>query len=312
MLSRRVPVVLVLADSWLFTGHCACPLGCERWQLGCGSCPDLAIPPAVERDATARNWQRKRRIVQDSRLFVVAPSRWLLDRARSSLLAPAIEDARVVVNGVDLDVFTPGSGARARARLGVDPAATMLLHVATDGAENPFKDFATVRAAVRRLGLVGAPVELVVVGRAGPTELLAGGTRVHHRPRCDSQRDLADLYRAADVYVHAAHEESFCLTAAEALACGTPVVAAAGGGLPEVVDHDRTGLVVGPGDVAGLAAAVRALINDPDRRARMGTTGADDAPRFDQRRMVAELHACCTEAVARRAPVRHAPPVRQG
>src|SRR5215813_3137466 len=61
-LSRRVPIVLRLADSWNLTGHCAVPGSCDRWRSGCGRCPDLAAPPAIARDATRINWRRKRRI----------------------------------------------------------------------------------------------------------------------------------------------------------------------------------------------------------------------------------------------------------
>src|SRR5262245_6185339 len=56
-ISRELPTVLRLADSWTFTGHCAVPGECGRWETGCGQCPDLATPPAIRRDATAYNWQ---------------------------------------------------------------------------------------------------------------------------------------------------------------------------------------------------------------------------------------------------------------
>ena len=90
--------------------------------------------------------------------------------------------------------------------------------------------------------------ELVVVGAAGPAEQVGERASIRHLPYCDSRHVLANYYRAADLYVHASREESFLLTAAEALACGTPVVAASDGGVREVVDHGRTGLLTPPGD----------------------------------------------------------------
>jgi len=97
--------------------------------------------------------------------------------------------------------------------------------------------------------------------------------------------------------VHAAWEETFCLTAAEALACGTPVVAAGAGGLAEVVDHERTGLLVAPGRGAELAAALAWLLDDGEARDRMGAAATAAARvRFDERRMVEELHAFCAHA----------------
>jgi glycosyltransferase involved in cell wall biosynthesis len=301
-LSLRRPLVLRLADSWTFTGHCACPLGCPRWETGCGRCPDLEIPPAIQRDATRLNWRRKRRIFSGARLFLVAPSRWLMDRARRSLLAPAIAGTKVVPNGVDLGVFTPGDRGAARRSLRLDGDRHLLLYVSNGGDDNPYKDFATIRAAVTGLqGRNGSkPIELLVVGGSGESvEELREGTRIHRLPYCDAPARMAELYRAADAYVHAAPEEAFCLTAAEALACGTPVVAAAEGGIDEVVDHGRTGLLSPPGRPDDLAAALLKVLGDPASGARMGEAGARTArDRFDRDRMVTDVHAWCAEVAA--------------
>src|SRR4051812_48748141 len=302
-LSREVPVVLHLSDSWLFTGHCAVPGTCSRWEHGCGACPDLDTPPSVSRDATAFNWLRKQRILSGCRVDVVAPSHWLLERARRSTLAGAIDRAAVIPNGIDLRVFAPGSRARARQATGVDPRARVLLHVANDGAANPYKDTATLRSAAARLAGAGQ-VELLIVGRGAPPERLGDGIVARHLGRRDAP-ELADLYRAADLYVHAASEESFALTAAEALACGTPVVAAATGGITEVVDDRVSGLIVAPGSAGRLAAAFRCLLDDAPRRERMGAAGAvNAAARFDQERTLTVLHEWCVRAVARRPTAR--------
>jgi glycosyltransferase involved in cell wall biosynthesis len=287
-ISRRVPTVLRLADSWTFTGHCAVPPGCERWRTGCGSCPDLATPPAVARDATRRNWKRKRAIFRRSRLHIVAPSRWLLERAEQSLLAPAIAGADIIPNGVDLDVFRSEGPSDARV-----PGVSRLLFVANGGSANPYKDFATIR---RALGELRDPVELLAVGGGEEREEREGGSVIRHLARRDPA-SLAALYRSADLYVHAASAESFSLTAAEALACGTPVAAASAGGIGEVVDRGRTGLLVPPGDSGELAAAITRLLDDTSLRERMARQAATEArDRFDQRRMVSDLHRACERA----------------
>jgi glycosyltransferase involved in cell wall biosynthesis len=289
-LSRELPVVLRLSDSWTFTGHCAVPSGCERWRGGCGHCPDLAIPPAVKRDATRLNWLRKRRIFARSRLYVTAPSHWMLKRALESILAPAIVGARVIPSGVDLTAFRP-EGPKADRQ---DRSVHRLVFVANGGAANPYKDFATLRAALSRLA--GA-VELIVVGGGERVERVGDGITIRHEPTQPPAR-LAALYRSADAYVHAAFEDTFPLAAAEALACGTPVVAASRGGVHEFIDDGLTGILVEPGDELALAAAMRQLLSDTGLRDRMGAAAADTAVRrLDRNRMVRDLHTMCEEAL---------------
>ncbi len=304
-LSRRVPVVLRVFDSWLLTGHCAYPLGCPRWQSGCGRCPDLRLPPAIRRDATRVNWWRKRRILGGARLFAAAESQWMLDRARQSLLAPAVAEWKLIPGGVDLDTFSPGSRPAARRELDVDPTAHVLLFVANLGPDNPFKDFATVREALGELAR-RAPrgrVELLVVGSEGPDERVAPGVVVRRVGYIRSAGRLATFYRAADVHVHAATEETFGLSVAEALACGTPVVTASRGGVLEIVDHERTGLIVPPRRPVELADAITRLLEAPSLRASMGATAAVDArARLDRQEMIGRLHAWCTEIRAAWTP----------
>jgi len=81
--------------------------------------------------------------------------------------------------------------------------------------------------------------------------------------------DLPGLYALADLFVLPSREEGFGMTAVEAMAAGTPPVATRVGGLPDVIDDGDNGVLVEPGDVAGLAEAVSALLADPGRRTRM-------------------------------------------
>jgi glycosyltransferase involved in cell wall biosynthesis len=84
---------------------------------------------------------------------------------------------------------------------------------------------------------------------------------------------LPPYYRAAAVSVIPSLEEGFGIPAAEAMGCEVPVVASDAGGLPEVVEDGVTGLVVPRGDVPALASAIGSLLEDPERRRRMGIAG---------------------------------------
>jgi len=116
--------------------------------------------------------------------------------------------------------------------------------------------------------------QLVLVGK-GPAEAAAralfdGAPRVHW---LGFRRDVAAVLKAMDVLAVPSHWEGFGLVAAEALAAGVPVVAADASSLPEIVRDGREGLLVPPGDVDALAAALIRLGRDPAERLRMGAAG---------------------------------------
>lgn len=317
-LSRRMPVVLTLHDAWLTSGHCAHSFDCDRWRSGCGACPDLTIYPAIRRDATAANWRRKRGILARSRLFVTAPSQWLMGRIMASIVAPSVVEARVIPNGVDTSIFAPAGRGAARAELGLPGNARIVLFAANTIRRNLWKDYATLREAVIRLGEStkpsGAdepPLLFLALGERAPGEVV-GGASIRFVPHEPDPRRVARYYQAADLYIHAAKVDTFPTTVLEALACGTPVVATAVGGIPEQINSFRgpsdlqesaasrvasapgstgvpTGVLVPPGDAAAMAAAIQRLFADQALHALLSRNAARDAgQRFSLGRQVRE------------------------
>lgn len=269
--SRRTPVVLTPHDPWLLTGHCAHPLGCPRWRIGCGRCPDLDIYPAVRRDATAANWQRKRRLFAESRLYLATPSRWLMSMFDEAGF-PAVEK-RVIPNGVESDVFMPGDRRVARRALGLDEQRPIVLVVANHLRTNLWKGYDWVREVAARLGAAEAqPVDIVCVGDEGPTQP-AGQARLVFAGQVDNAQRMADYYRAADVYLHPSRADTFPLAVLEAMSSGLPVVAIAVGGIPEQVEEGVSGFLARPGDIAEMTHWLRTVIEDETRVRSMGACG---------------------------------------
>jgi len=280
------PLVLTLHDQWLLTGHCAHGLGCERWQTGCGECPDLTIYPAISADGTATNWRRKQAILEASRPHVVVPSAWLKERVSRSLLAGAARSVTVIPNGIDVTRFSPGDQADARTLTGLPRNALVLLGLFKP--RNRFKDFATMQRAAQLVAEAVAPreVALVMVGGVAKTER-RGNLLTQIRAATSSDATLVLYYRSADVVLHAAHAENFPMAVLEAMACGRPVIATDVGGIPEQVrtfvrcgahaPHPRdraTGVLVPGGDAGRMSAAIRLLDGDPDLAVQLGRNAA--------------------------------------
>ena len=303
-LSRRVPVIVTLHDAWLLSGHCAHSMSCERWKTGCGHCPDLTLYPAVQRDATALNWRRKREIYARSRLFIATPSRWLMSKVEQSMLAPSIVEARVLPNGVDGGIFHPADRRVARELRGIPDEASVLLTTGVMIQRNEWKDYPTLREAVAlaTTRLPGRDLLLLVLGEAAPPERV-DGLEIRFIPYQDDPRVVAQYYQAADVYVHAAREDTFPSSVLEAMACGTPVVATRVGGIPEQIEEASTGFLVSPGDVNGLAERVARLLSSPVLRENMGRQAAEAAKsRFSFERQVDAYLAWYREVIDQQGP----------
>jgi glycosyltransferase involved in cell wall biosynthesis len=266
-ISRRAPTVVTLHDMWLLTGHCAYSLGCGRWRSGCGECAHLQLEPAVSRDATDANWQRKQAIYARSELRVAVPSRWLQRQVEASMLGPAVRESRLIPNGVDTAVFHPGDRQRARTELGL-PIDQPLILLTTGSLGSMWKDDATLHRAAARLAARVPGAVFISVGRQSAVRKDANlNTRLIPFQR--NPRVMAQYYRAADLYWHAALADTHPLSVLEAMACGTPPVASAIGGIPEQVS-ESTGVLVPAGGWAEMADQSALLLGDDRRRHALG------------------------------------------
>jgi glycogen(starch) synthase len=114
---------------------------------------------------------------------------------------------------------------------------------------------------------------------------------------------------SADLLVLPSVYEELGTVLIEAMHAGVPVVATRVGGIPEAVEHGVTGLLVEPGDVGGLAAAIDAVLSDPALAARLGAGAQRRAPEHDLEVVADSVHALYESLVRDRSPARPWPPV---
>jgi D-inositol-3-phosphate glycosyltransferase len=207
----------------------------------------------------------------------------------------------VVPPGVDLEMFRLADASAARTRLGVPPDALVLLFV---GRIQPLKapDVLLRAAAVlaERDPELRRRLKVIVVGGPSGTGLAEPKHLQHlahalgvadlvrfERPAAPDR--LADFYRAADVTVVPSHSESFGLVALESQACGTPVVAAAVGGLPTAVADGVSGILVPGHDPTDYALAIERIVRAPGRRPALAAAARAHAEEFSWRRTAEQL-----------------------
>lgn len=271
-LSNQLPTVMSLHDMWTMTGHCAHSMHCERWKIGCGNCPQLDSYPAMDHDQTAFNWQRKKEIYQNSKLYVVAPSEWLLNLAKQSNLASGIVKSKVIPNAIDFKHYYPGDKNLARLNLRLPLDVPILLFVSASGNmnKNSYKDYFTIKSAIEILAKQYGNRKMLLIALGGKKSVQRiGDIEIRYLPYEKSPERLANYYQASDIYLHAARAETFGLAIVEAQACGLPVIATATGGIPEIVFDGITGLLTEQENPLDMANKIIQLLEDHDLRDTM-------------------------------------------
>ncbi|TAJ18515.1 MAG: N-acetyl-alpha-D-glucosaminyl L-malate synthase BshA, partial [Planctomycetota bacterium] len=200
----------------------------------------------------------------------------------------------VIPNFVDTQRFQPRNGAPRRAG---PPHA---VHVSN------FRPVKRVPWLVEAFALAsrGTSARLTLIGD-GPDQAAARDKarelEIGARVRFLGERDaLPELLADADLFLLASREESFGLSALEAMSCGVPVLATRVGGLPEVVEHGRTGLLAPPDEIATYARHLGELLGDPARCAAMGAAAREVAvEKFEQGRIVGRYEDLYRRVLAR-------------
>lgn len=260
------PLVWTLHDSWAFTGGCHIPGECRKYRERCGACPVLGSACAA--DLSRWTWRRKARAWRTQRLTLVAPSRWLADCAKASSL---FRDCRVEVipNGLDIELFRPLDQRACRERLGLPQDRPIILYGAVNALTDPNKGWHLLQPALQIVAARWPDALAVIFGAAAPAAPPDLGMPLVFLGHLRDDAALVAAYAAADVFVAPSLQETFCQTIAEAMACATPVVAFRATGPVDLVDHQHTGYLAHPYEVADLARGIGWILEDGTRQAEL-------------------------------------------
>lgn len=249
---HRYPTVITLHDEFLYTGKCAFSGDCDRYLSGCGSCPQKNTYPKVFSDKSAMLHSIKKELFADfENLHFASPSEWLAERAGNSLLKN--HPICVIPNGIETDVFRPGTG-HARRKYGI--TEQHIVFAAAQGLMSPRKGGKYILELAKSM----PDVRFLLAG-TDEKKFPSNVTALSH---IRSSMEMADLYRSADCFVITSREDNFPTVCLESAACGTPVAGFACGGTPETVSPNISRFVP-YGDTAALKKAIKALFPLQDK-----------------------------------------------
>jgi glycosyltransferase involved in cell wall biosynthesis len=254
-------------------------------------------------EALTWGWRRGRALAPVVRGLVTARNLWLRDadafvamsrRIREEMLEAGIPGERIAVihHGVDTERFRPAE-PRERDALRRSLGLPRGIVVAFTGRLLRGKGLETLVEAFGALAAARPDVHLVLVG-SGEGQALSVEEELRDDVRsrglnarvvfAGRQDAVEDHLRAADLFAFPSVFEALGISLVEAAACGLPAVASRTGGIVDVVEDGRSGLLVTPGRASELASALSALVRDPARREAMGDRArAVSLARFDDR-----------------------------
>ena len=243
------PIVWTLHDMWAFTGGCHHSGDCENYQDSCGNCVQYLKNPSPT-DLSNKVWQRKSSILDHSfrlrskhNITIVGCSQWLSNRAKNSSL---FKDFLVntIPNPLDTSVFSPQNKADARAKFGLPTDKKLILFVAAKVSViwKGFSYFQEALEILKAQHFRHQEIELVVMGECDVETIQKLPFKAHALGRISDANQIVSVYSVADVFVTSSIQENLPNTIMESMACGTPAVGFAVGGIPEMIDSYKKGM----------------------------------------------------------------------
>lgn len=256
---NKIKTVLTLHAEFMYTANCGYALDCNKWLEGCGHCPRLKRETkSWFWDRTADSYKKMKKAFEgfEKNIRIISVSPWLKERAEKSPVLGNMEH-RVILNGIDTDIFKHSKNDRLRSDLGISDEK-IVFHVTASFNDDPehIKGGYYVLELAKKLK--DQPIKFVVAGKY----VLSGEMpeNVIFLGEIKDQCRLAELYSIADVTLLTSKKETFSMICAESLCCGTPI-AGFKAGAPEVISLPEYSEFVEHGNVDALAECLTSAIS---------------------------------------------------
>ncbi len=252
--SSSIPVIWTFHDCWSITGHCGHfdHVGCYKWITECHHCPQKTeYPASFFLDRSRQNYRLKKQLFTSvPGMTIVSVSKWLNAIVGKSFLAD--NPRQIIYNGIDTEIFNPVPDNKdIKGKLSLKKGFMILGVAGTWGVKKGLNDIIALSKQIHDNDFI----VLVGLTKKQLAQLPPSIIGIKHT---ESLQELKDLYATADVFLNLSVEETFGLTTAEALSCGTPAIVYNATACPELVDSN-TGIIVEKKDINGVVYAIETV-----------------------------------------------------
>ncbi len=285
--SRRKPTFFTVHDCSPFTGGCLYPMGCEKFTSYCHKCPQLPQDGWKNqlRDRTREVQAIKRWVAEQFNIRYIFPSHWMLQQAQQALKFKS--SPVVIANGLDLKPFSFRKKEEVKISLGI-PENRKVVAISAHVLDDPRKGVKYAIAALQSIRDLSPFVIAVGLCNEELKQALKG-LEYKEMGYISDPNLLAKVYSAADVMLFCTLADNLPLTVLEAMAASTSVVGFSTGGVPEMIQTGRNGILVEPTNQQALNQALRQALLSPDLEA-MGKQARKDVENQFSKTVFIEKH----------------------
>ena len=252
---KNIKTVWTFHCEYMYTGNCGYAYDCNKWKNICKNCPDIKrYPKSLFFDFSYKMFLDKKRAFENfNNLTIVTPSKWLKDRTKESFLKN--KRVEVIHNGINTEVFKPKDFTHLITKHNIGNKK-VILSVAPDIMSDRKGGKWVVKLAEQCINLdyIFVLIGVKDLNEKFPNNVIALG-------RTENQIELAEYYSLADIFLICSEKETFSMTCAEAISCGTPVIGFKSGA-PETIFTEA--IFVDYGDIKELKKQLEKFLNDQE------------------------------------------------
>ena len=252
---KNIKTVWTFHCEYMYTGNCGYAYDCNKWKNICKNCPDIKrYPKSLFFDFSYKMFLDKKRAFENfNNLTIVTPSKWLKDRTKESFLKN--KRVEVIHNGINTEVFKPKDFTHLITKHNIGNKK-VILSVAPDIMSDRKGGKWVVKLAEQCINLdyIFILIGVKDLNEKFPNNVIALG-------RTENQIELAEYYSLADIFLICSEKETFSMTCAEAISCGTPVIGFKSGA-PETIFTEA--IFVDYGDIKELKKQLEKFLNDQE------------------------------------------------